>query len=238
MPLPRIDKPIFPVVVPSTGKSTHFRMMTRREEKILLMAKTSGDEADWLEAIRQVVVNCAIDQALDVDSMTSFDLEYAFVKIRAASIGSKEPIVYRDHGDDKDYKVTIDFDKVEVVFPVVSKSTIELTADTRLQLRYPRASAFADSTITKAESPEDALDALVFHCLDKVWVGNQVYDAQTTSRAELQQFVEALDVKSWDSIREFVRDMPHLSYWVEWTNSLGEERRIELRTLSDFFSFA
>jgi hypothetical protein len=236
--LPKIKQPTFSVIVPSTGKPVLLRMMSRAEEKILLIARTTEDVGDWLQAVRQVVHNCVQD-AFDVGKAASFDLEYLFVKLRSASISPTQKLTYRDHEDEKDYAVDVNLEDIKVVFPGGDdlKNTIELGEGSILEMCWAPASTWTNADILKAEDPESAMDELVIACLEKIWIGNQAFNVKETPKAEILMFLNDLDVPSWDKIRNRISKTPHLSYWVSWTNSLGTERRFELRRLADYFSF-
>ena len=82
MALPKLKQPTYELKIPSTGKMEAFRPFVVREEKILLMAKSSQDPTDIFRSIKQVVNNCAIDDNFDVDKLTIFDMEYLFLRIR------------------------------------------------------------------------------------------------------------------------------------------------------------
>lgn len=235
--LPKLDRPVVSITMPSTKKPVNFRPMTRREEKLLLQAKESTDPLAWVDAVRQLVTNCAVDP-VDVDTLASFDLEYAFVRLRSASIGSRETISYRDADDEKLYDVEIDLEKVQVVFPEGADPMVDAGEGAKIQLRWPSAAAWADPAVTRAPDPESALDALISHCVERVYVGDQSYDATTAPREEVIEFLDSLSVDAWKGIRNWAGYVPHLSYWVEWKNSKGEQRRLELRTLTDFFTFS
>lgn len=235
--LPKIERPGVTIEIPSSKRKTRFRLMNRRCEKHLLMAKESDDPMSWVEAVRDVVSDC-MDDDVDIGSLASFDLEYLFIKLRAASIGAKETVSYRDERDKNVYDVEVDLDAVTVVFPDARGLDVVDAGDgAKLKLRWPTARAWADPSVTRAMTPEDALDALIAHCVERVWVGDQSYDAASSSREEIIEFLDSLGVETWKSIREWAGSIPHLSYWVEWKNTLGEDRRVELRTLTDFFTF-
>lgn len=236
--LPKIKTPTFSIVVPSTNKPILMRMMSRAEEKILLIARTTDDVGDWLQAVKQVVNNCVVD-TFDVDKAASFDLEYLFIKLRSASISPTQTLNYRDHEDEKDYAVEVNLEDIKVEFPGGEdlKPTIEIGEGTILEMRWPPASTWTNMSILKATDPESAMDELVVACLSKIWVMNQAYDISGTPKEEVLEFLNTLDVPSWDKIRDRVAKTPHLSYWVSWTNSLGTDRRFQLRTLADYFSF-
>ena len=44
-------------------------------------------------------------------------------------------------------------------------------------------------------------------------------------------------MKTQSRIREFFSNLPRLKYVIEYKNSKDEDRRIELSTLLDFFTF-
>ena len=80
MTLPKINHPTFTLELPSTKKKLMFRPFLVKEEKILLMAKTSKEPADVLTAVKQIVNNCCQTPNFDVNKITLFDLEFLFLK--------------------------------------------------------------------------------------------------------------------------------------------------------------
>jgi hypothetical protein len=53
---------------------------------------------------------------------------------------------------------------------------------------------------------------------------------------EVDEFVNNLDVATYDKIREFFNTLPKMKYEIKYTNKKGNERVIELNKLSDFFT--
>ena len=93
--LPKIDYPIYNILVPSLKKEFKFRPFLVKEEKILFMAKESENEADVFNAIKQIATNCSLEKTLNIDDIAIFDLEYIFLKLRAISVDNKIKISYR-----------------------------------------------------------------------------------------------------------------------------------------------
>lgn len=60
MPLPKIDQPLFEMVIPSTKKKVKYRPFTVKEEKILLIAQESKDMQQVVLAIKQIITNCLV----------------------------------------------------------------------------------------------------------------------------------------------------------------------------------
>jgi len=234
MPLPKIEYPINEITVPSLKKSAKFRPMLVKEEKILLMAKTSEDENDIFNAVLQVVNNCAVDGTLDVTKLSIFDLEYLFLKIRAFSIGETTEVSFRDIEDEKVYDFVIDLNEIEVDFPEGIDSTIKINDSSGFTLRYPPATLYSDKDFLSTE-PNKVFDKLVLKCIDKVFDGDQVYESSLYKKEELDEFVESLPIKTYEEIRTFFTNVPSMKHEIKYTNSKGSERTIVLRNLSDFF---
>jgi hypothetical protein len=235
MPLPKIEYPINEIEVPSMKKKFKFRPMLVKEEKILLMAKTSEDDTDIFNAVRQVVTNCCVDTALDVDKLAIFDLEYLFLKLRAISIGETTDVSFRDNEDEQVYDFTIDLTKINVEFPKDVEKTIKISDTSGFTMKYPPATLYSDKEFLSLE-PNMVFDRLVLECIDKVFDGEQIYESSLYKKAEMEEFIESLPVKAYDQVREFFTKVPSMKHEIKYTNSKGSERTVTLRNLSDFFT--
>ena len=231
--LPKIQHPIFEFTVPSTKIVTKFRPFLVKEEKILLMAKSSEDRADILRAIKQVVNNCAIDN-FDVDKLTLFDLEYLFLKLRSISVDNTVKVSYRDNDDQKVYDFVIDLSSIEVKFPENIESIIKISDDMGIVMKYPSASIFDDRTYFRAG--DDAYYELVLRCIDKIYDSDNVYQATDYSKEDLEKFLDDCGITVFNEIQKFMTNVPKLYYKLEYKNSNGKDRVIELTSLTDFFT--
>lgn len=236
MSLPKIQHPLFTAEVPSTKKVIKFRPFTAREEKILLIAKQSDDEADIMSAIKQVVNNCVVTEGFEIDKLTIFDLEYLFVAIRVKSVSDVAPVSYRDNSDNQVYNFDVDLKEVKVIWPVEKPPTISLGEGMSMTLRWPTADLYTDTQLLTSEGPE-ALERLIAKCILKIYAGDQTYDPNTYTTEDVIEFIEDIDAKAFDEIRKFFDNMPRLQYVITYQNSKNEERRIELSALTDFFQF-
>lgn len=234
MNLPKISYPTFAVEVPSTKKKYAFRPFLVKEEKILLMAKASEQESDILVAIKQVVNNCCLDDKFDVDHLTLFDLEYVFIKIRSQSVSNIVQVSYRDNEDNKVYDFDIDLDDIKVTFPENVEDVVKIDENSGIKLKYPEASIYEDKEFLS--SGNDAFFQLIIRCLDKIYEGDEIYDCKNYSHKDLSEYLESLDVKTFEKIREFMVNQPQLNYKIVYNNSLGNARTVELTSLSDFFT--
>ena len=82
MALPVLTAPKYTLTVPSTQQTIEYRPFLVKEEKILLLAQESNDQKEIMSAIRDVVETCTYG-TVKANLLTSFDLEYIFLKLRA-----------------------------------------------------------------------------------------------------------------------------------------------------------
>jgi hypothetical protein len=232
MPLPKIDQPLFDMIIPSTGKKIVFRPFLVKEEKILLIAQQSGNDSEIIRAIKQILNNCIQDE-IDLDTFAIFDLEYAFLKLRAKSVNNVVKLAYRDTEDDEVYNFELDLDAIEIKMPEKINSKIVITDEVGMTMKYPSASI--TDNMTNFDNEVDLMTFFIINCIDTIYDEENVYVADDFSGEEISEFLDSLDVKSFEKIREFFESVPRLYHKIEYTNSIGNERSIELTSLKDFF---
>lgn len=235
MPLPKINTPMFDFVIPSTKKKIKIRPMLVKEEKILLMAKESKENGDILNAIKQVVNNCIIDSDIDIDKLPIFDLEYLFIKIRSISVSNITKVSYKDNEDNKVYDFDVDLDKIKVIFPETIEKRIMISDDTGIILKYPDASLYSDDIFLN-NSETEVFEMMALNCIEKIFAGDEIHVPKDYTKAELMEFLENMDIISFNKFREFTSNLPKMEYTINYKNELGNDRKIVLSSLNDFFT--
>lgn len=232
MSLPKINYPLFDVVVPSTQQKIKMRPFLVKEEKLLLMAQTSGDPRDVVLAIKQVVNNCIVDQ-VDIDKLATFDLEYLFVRLRAKSVNNKIEILYRDSDDEEQYKVEVDLDAVEMRTSPEHDPNVKINEEMGIVLRYPKTDMM--KAVEGVTSEIDLYFEVVKYCIDKIYDSETVQNADECTEEELNDFVQSLDVNTFKKIQQFLESMPKLYCEAAYKDKAGKEKKIVLQNLNDFF---
>jgi hypothetical protein len=234
MGLPKILHPTFSITIPSTKRILHFRPFLVKEEKILLIAQASDDKGDIVKSIKQVVQNCIVEDDVDVNDFTTFDLEYFFIKLRSKSVQNIVKLSYKDREDGKIYDVEVDLEQVEVQEAKNVSNKIELSPTSGILLRYPRVNI--TEKIDSINDPVEFNFAIIESCIECVYEGDAVYKLKDFSKQEVKEYIDSLDVKTYQSIQNFIDSMPTIEHVVSYTNSKGREVKIYLRTITDFFS--
>ena len=190
MPLPKIDQPLFDMIIPSTGKKVVFRPFLVREEKILLIAQQSENDSEIIRAIKQILNACVQDD-IDIDSLAIFDLEYMFLKLRARSVNNVVKLSYRDIEDGELYNFELDLDTIEVKMPEVINSKIEINDNVGMTMKYPAASI--TDRMKDFDNEVDLMTFFIVNCIDTIYDEDNVYVASEFSESEITEFLDGLD---------------------------------------------
>lgn len=236
MSLPKQECPLFDITIPSLKKKVKFRPYLVLEEKILLMATENRDETDDLDiinAVKQVINNCCQDSSIDVDKLATFDLDYVYLKLYAKSVNNKVQVTYKDLEDEKTYSFDINLDTLEIIENPNHNNKIKVSDEVTLKLRYPTVEV--SNKIGSAQNTSDILDTMLVNCVDSIYDKETVYTEY--SEQELREFLEALTIPTLEQIKDFFATLPQLKHTIQYTNEKGTERRIELTSLRDFFTF-
>ena len=232
MALPKISTPILSFVIPSTQEVKKFRPFLVKEEKILLLAQ-QGDESDNITALKQVINNCCHDH-IDVDRLTTFDLEYLFLKLRAKSINNVVKLRFRDREDDKIYDFDVNLDDVEIKIDPNHTNKIKVNDEIGILMRYPDVSMA--TAVGNVESADELFTKVVLYCIDSIYDKEKVYPAIESTEEELTEFLDSLDHSTFEKIQQFFDTMPKLYHELHYKNELGNERTIVLDSVKDFFT--
>jgi hypothetical protein len=233
MPLPKIDQPLFEVIVPSTKKKILFRPFLVKEEKLLLISQQGGEDTEVIRAIKQILRLCVQDEDFDVDKLTTFDLEYLFLKLRAKSVNNIVKLSYRDNEDGKIYNFELDLDTIEIAIPENVNSQIDVSENISMIMKYPSASI--TDKLQQFDNEVDLMTFFIINCIDTILTEDEIFPAADYSTQDLEEFLDQLPVSSFEKIREFFEKMPKLYHKIDYTNSEGNDRSIELNNLKDFF---
>lgn len=232
MALPKLSHPTFELEIPSTKQKIRYRPFLVKEEKILLIAQSSNDPKDIIQAVKQVLQNCCTDD-IDIDQLTTFDIEYFFIKLRSKSVNNIVNLKYRDLEDDKIYDFEVDLETIEIQHNPDHQKTINVSNNVILNLKYPQMNLV--NTLEKVENDTDLVFEILRNCLDTLVYEGKEIKISDYSKKEIDDFILSMDVVSFNKVQEFFNTMPKLKHDIDYVNSLGNPRKITLQSLNDFF---
>ena len=237
MALPRLNTPTYELEVPSTDEKVKYRPFLVKEEKILLMAMESKDNAQIINAVKDIVSSCTFGK-LNVATMPMFDMEYIFLNIRAKSVGEVSKLKILCPDDKKTYaSVELDLTKVEVQVGDEHSNKIELTDDMGLIMTYPTIDSFLESGIEdiNANNMLDVIGTCILQIYEQK--GEKVYQAKDQTKKELTEFIESMNSNQFKKLQSFFDTMPKLTHTIKVKNPKTKKSSdVKLTGLNDFFA--
>jgi len=237
MALPKLNTPTYELEVPSTDEKIKYRPFLVKEEKILLMAMESKDNAQIINAVKEIVSSCTFEKA-DVSKMPMFDMEYIFLQIRAKSVGEISKLKILCPDDKKTYAdVELDLTQVEVQVGDEHSNKIELTDDMGIIMTYPTIDSFLESGIENIDA-NNMLD-VIGTCILQIYEqkGEKVYQAKDQTKKELTEFIESMNSGQFKKLQSFFDTMPKLKHTIKITNPKTKKTNdVTLTGLNDFFA--
>ena len=237
MALPKLNVPVYEAVLPSTEKVIKYRPFLVKEEKLLLTAQESGEDA-VLPAVKQIIKNC-VQGELDVDNMPVFDIEYLFLRLRAKSVGEEVTLGLKPWGcpqnDGKLCNVTtevsINLDEIECKKDKTHTSKIMLDNKIGIMMKYPDISQLN----TKGSENEMGFE-VIKKCINMIFTEEETHERDSFSDKELDDFIDSLNTKQMEKIKNFFDTMPVLKHTVKYTcKTCDEEKETTLQGLQSFF---
>ncbi len=255
--IPKIESPIFGMVLPVSKIDIKYRPMVQKDEKILLVAKEGSDPTEILGAIKQVVQNCILPidigknsetlkpVFLNVDDLPVVDLEWAFIQLRATSVSNISKVSYIDGVDQEQRDFDVDLNKVKIVMPDPGATntpgnTVILGDGTLIKLRYPPAYLYSDKNFLHSNGA-DATTKLAASCIETI--RNNENSSLTKigidfTQAEAEEFILSWPIPMYEKLTDWISNLPQLNYEIKYKNNEDQDRTIVLSSLNDFFTFA
>ena len=114
-------------------------------------------------------------------------------------------------------------------------NVIKINEKIGLILKYPSASLYSDYEFLNLQ--KDHLFELIIRCIDKIFFEDEIFEAKNFQKKELEEFLENLSVKVFEDVKNFFENSPKLIHEINYKNSLGNDSKIVLSSLNDFFSW-
>ena len=237
MALPKLNTPTYELEIPSTDEKIKFRPFLVKEEKILMMALETKDNAQIVNAVKDIVSECTYNK-LNINTMPMFDVEYIFLQIRSKSVGEVSKVQILCPDDKKTYtNVEIDLNEVKVQVEDGHTNKIELTDSMGIIMTYPNIDSFSENGIQDINA-SNMLD-VIGTCILQIYEdkGEKVYEAKDQTKKELTEFIESMNTNQFKQVQAFFDTMPKLKHTVKVKNPKTKKSSdVTLNGLNDFFA--
>ena len=234
--LPMVQAPSFITKLPSTGVEIKYRPFLVKEEKVLLMALEGQDQKEIMNAVFNIVSECIITN-INANEISTFDLEYLFLRLRGKSVGEIIELTVGHQGNtdcDGKSKVSINIDDIEVQGNI-EDGKIMIDDDVGVKMRYPN---ITDMEKIQTAVQKDSISStfeVISMCTQYIFDRDNVYNDYTDK--ELESWYENLSQQQFEKISNFFSNVPKLAHDIYWTcPKCGESETIHLEGMESFFT--
>ena len=235
MPLPTLSIPDYECVLPF-GQKVTYRPFLVREEKLLYMAMETQNQKEMIKAVKEIIKNCT--NVKNVNTLTTFDIEYLFLKIRGKSVGEElEVNIICPDDNETQVPVTIYLDDIQVQKDENHTNKIKLDDSLMMELKYPSLDQFIKSNFDfNDKNAMDQSFELIASCIDKIYNEDEVWATADCTKKEVKEFLESMNSQQFKEIEAFFESMPKLSHTINVTNpNTKVESEVTLEGLASFF---
>lgn len=233
--LPTLNHSTYTLKIPSTGKEIKYRPFLVKEEKTLMMAAESKDTKAITNATCDIIQACVLNENINPKELTSFDVEYIFLKIRGKSVGETIDFNIKCEECSKTTPVSLNLD--DIVLEIDGKDLnkkVMITDSIGVELK---AISFGDAIKLSQAKVEDRFETTIKSCLASIFDNENVYDIKDVNDKELSEWISNLSQRDLKEIEKFVLQLPKLSHTINYKCiHCGHEGSIELEGLEDFFA--
>ena len=235
MALPKLNAaPKFELAVPSTGKKVRYRPFLVKEEKNLMIAAESGDNTSVFRTLIDTISSCVEDD-INQNKLTTFDIEYMFLKMRAKSVGETSRVGVKCTECETSNEQEIRIDQLEIDMPDI-ETKVELTDSITVELQWP---AFTDLISMGMVEGKDASTEQAFtmirSCLKTIITDEERINLSDVPESEIQDFIESMSSAQFEKIKKFIDSVPKLEHEVNFTcKNCGHDNKVLIEGVASF----
>jgi len=231
MALPSLTTAKYELTLPSSGEKVEFRPFLVKEEKILMIAQQSDDQAQMVRAIEDIITACTFGK-LNTSALPFFDIEYVFLQLRAKSIGETTTITVVCP-DDNTTKVPLEINITDIKCQKDENHSnkIELTDTVGVIMNYPRL-----NSLTSLGDDTESIFKVVKESIKEIYDADNVYSKNDMDSKELDDFIESMSHEQFLKVQHFFETLPRVRHSVTVKNpNTGVDNNLVLEGLDAFF---
>lgn len=249
MALPTISLPTFIAIIPSTGKSEEYHPFTTDDEKSLLIAEEGGDVAEILLATKNLISKCF--KNVDVDTLTSFDIDYLFIQLISKSVSNVSDLYYKCQCETTN-KLSIDLGEIEVqqfdedadayikYTPVDYKLggvKIPITKSVGVIMKHFGFKEQTEYSLIKNPTEADLVKLSILSVYDEESVTTKDdFETKKEWEDELNAFYGSIPPKELLELKKFIRNTPRVRHESSFKcRKCGHQEEIVHEDLESFF---
>lgn len=234
MSLPLVNTAKHTVKLPGCGLDVEYRPFFVKEQKILLQATESEDPAQIASATNDMVKACTFEK-LNLEDITSTDIEYLLLKIRAKSVGETAKIQLKCSHCEHPNEYEINLDSIEPTGENADEQKVQINDSIGICFKLPTVGRLKKFMEVSGGTAADTLLATMGASVDYVYDADAVYPSSDQTPEEIVQFLESLNAEQFKNAQGAFDNFPRLIHDVEFKCSeCNEVTQLQLGGIGDF----
>lgn len=232
MSLPRLEYPTYETNLISTDKKVTYRPFVVKEHKILMTLKNASG-AEIARIITQLVDSCTFN-ALDINNIPYFDIEYLFLQIRAKSIGEVVDVKVKCKNCDNKINTSYNIDDLKVIKKDNHTNKIELSPTTGIIMKYPNIEYAIK--LFDSEDTNNVISDLIVSSIEAIYDKDNYWTSDILDKTEINEFIDNLQKPDFDKIENFFVSSPKIVQEIEGKcDKCESDIKVKLEGLYNFF---
>jgi len=226
-----LTMPIYSDTLPSNNKKFKYRGYSAGEEQALLVTKASNDVNLIIEGTKECIKSCTFGE-LDVETLSSFDIEYLLIILRARSVGEEIEITMKCKECEKPNPAVINI--FDIKKPVVIKNShiIELSDKVSLIMKYP---GFDILESLELKGDNDIF-GMIASLIKQIVNGDNIIEVSELNPEEVVFFVKSMASKSIQKITDFINAVPSIQHEFDLKcTHCGADNHYKFKGIRNFF---
>lgn len=240
MVLPKLTRPIYEYDLPISKKTIKIYPYVLKHHKILLMAMEGNDSIQIMNHTLDVMKDCLHPDHADLNlrELPFLDFEYLFIKLRAISLDNLTNIQAKCTLCDHPNLVELNLDETIVSKRIKSQEILKLDDNVNLTFKLPSVEKIDTYNKMIKNDPKSNEASLfsIYTYIDQVLVDKKPVDF---TKEELIEWLNTLDVKSYDKISNYIANTPKIFFEVnKECASCKNTFQAKLGGFNNFFIFS
>ena len=225
----------YEVELPISKKKVEYRPYLVKEEKQLMLAIESQDPAMIMKTVQDIIDACTFGE-IKSKNLPTAELELLFLKLRSKSVGETSRIGYKCTHCGHSNELVVNLEDVQIDIGEAKPNKVMITDKIGIKLKYPTASEVTKIVNSGEKTDINNIFGLITACIEAIFDEENVYDAKNLTQKEITDFVESLNSKQFEKIKEFFESIPKLRKDVSFTcEKCGTYNPLVLEGLQNFF---
>jgi hypothetical protein len=221
MALPMGNTPVYNIEIPSTKQKLKFRPFLVKDQKALMLAQQSEDPIVMIDTLKGIIKGCLVGE-VEVENLSTFDLEYIFLQMRAKSVGEQIELLFKcdeDHGEEGNakakVKININIDDIKCESLEGHSNKINLFGDVGIFMKYPSIDIIKKYQNGQTDDSDVAF-AIISESIDYIYTNDEVFHSKDSTKEELTEFVNNLTTDQFAKVQTFFDTMPKVRYKIKY----------------------